>query len=154
MNDYERQNILEPYPVIDREHGYMESIAEITHRVKTGEPKSRRTVYKGIEFRSRLEVKFAWHLDELGEKWAYEPRVYGPKGRGYLPDFEILGVPHPTFIEVKPTIEQGEAAKSKVAVIWETKPDAVLMIACAEGCTFFGAKRDIPWVTWTERWVS
>jgi hypothetical protein len=144
----------EPYPVIDRPHGYMESLGEITHRVHTGEPKARPTTYKDIEFRSRLEVRFAWHLDGLGEKWAYEPRVYGPKGRGYLPDFQILGAVHPTFIEVKPTIAQAEAAKAKVSVIWETHPDALILIAAAEGCTFFGATRDRPWVRWAERWLT
>lgn len=148
------QDILEPYPVIHRMHSYLQSIAEITHRMDTGEPAARPTVYKDIEFRSRLEVRFAWHLDALGEKWAYEPRTYGPKGRGYLPDFQMLGALRPTFIEVKPTIEQGEAAKTKVAVIWETCPDALILIACEEGCTFFGSVKDGPWLSWQERWAA
>lgn len=133
--------------------GYMESLAEVVHRTDTGSPMSRPTIYRGIEFRSRLEVRFAQHLDELGETWAYEPRVYGPKGRGYLPDFEILASARPTFIEVKPTVAEAEEAQAKVAVIWETVPEALILIAAAEGCTWFGSQGD-SWVAWVERWAA
>lgn len=133
--------------------GYVESLAEIVHRKNVGTPKARPSVYKGVAFRSRLEVRFAFHLDLLGETWVYEPRVYGPKGRGYLPDFEIIGATRPTFIELKPTRKQAEAAKAKVAVIWETHPGALIIIAAAQGCTFYGSQGG-PWVEWQERWVA
>lgn len=132
---------------------YMESLGEIAHRIETDGPKARPTAYKGIEFRSRLEVRFAIHLDERGERWAYEPRVYGPKGRGYLPDFEILDGPRPTFIEVKPTISEAVSARNKVKVIWESLPDALLLTAAAEGCTFSACRMGGEWVTWQERWA-
>ena len=136
-----------------REFGYMESLAEIAFRRATGRPQSRPITYQGVDFRSRLEVRFAQHLSDRGERWAYEPRTFGPNGRRYLPDFELLGIPRPTFIEVKPTIREAIAARRRVVVIWDTHPDALLLTAAAEGCTFSAGLRGQPWETWQERWV-
>jgi hypothetical protein len=86
--------------------------------------------------------------------WVYEPRIFGPKGRGYLPDFELLDKPQPTYVEVKPTLSQVPAAQAKMAVIWETHPDALLIVACAEGSTYFASVAGEPWRTWVERWKS
>lgn len=57
---------------------------------KTSEPKipAIPTTYKGIEFRSRLEAKWAVMFDLLGWKWEYEPFDI----EGYIPDF-VLHVP-------------------------------------------------------------
>jgi hypothetical protein len=133
---------------------YMESLAEIGWRMEHGGPKSRHTQYNGVEMRSRLEVRFARHLSAIGEEWRYEPRVYGRRGHGYLPDFEILGAARPTFIEVKPTIAEAGAAELKMAVIWNVHRDALLVVACEEGCTYFGALRGGPWEQWQERWAA
>lgn len=68
------------------------------------------TVYKGVQFRSRLEAKWACFFDLCGWEWAYEP-VDLP---GYIPDFHIfrkefvIGEGHktvrtgPVMVEVKP----------------------------------------------------
>ncbi len=112
------------------------------------------TAYKGYTFRSRLELRFAFHLDGRGEQWKYEPRIYGPKGRGYLPDFELLGLSRPTFIEVKPTLAEIAGAQSKMSVIWDDNPDALLMVACWQGCTYSAALRGGPWESWQERWAA
>lgn len=133
---------------------YLESLAEIQYRKETGHPKPRPTQDRGIDFRSRLEVRFSWYLDSLGEHWKYEPRVFGPKGRGYLPDFQILGAPRPTFIEVKPTLAEVAGAKAKMSVIWETHPNALLIVACQEGRRFFAAYRGGEWAFWQERWAA
>lgn len=132
---------------------YMESFAEIAHRIATGGPQARPTTYKGITFRSRLEVRFAWHLDAIGEQWRYEPRAYGPKGRGYLPDFEVYGLPQPTFIEVKPTAQEVPDAARKMEVIWDTHPDALLIVACEQGWVFRCCLRGGTWEGWSERWT-
>ncbi len=129
---------------------YPKSLAEIIHEQQTGGIKSRNTTYNGIEMRSR----FARHLDELGERWVYEPRIFGSKGTGYLPDFEILGGLRPVYIEVKPTIAEVPAAKTKASVIWKTVPDALLVIAVEEGCTFYGGLRGQGWEEWQERWAA
>ena len=57
--------------------------------------------YKGISFKSQLEVKVAILLDYLKADWEYEPRSYDY----YFPDFKVknnrgLG-PKTFFIEVK-----------------------------------------------------
>jgi hypothetical protein len=102
--------------------------------------------------RSRLERDFARHLWEAGEEYQYEPRVFGPRGRRYLPDFLVVGATRPTYIEVKPTAAEVEAAKVKMSVIWEEEPDALLIVACAEGCEYHAALRGGEWTTWVERW--
>lgn len=132
----------------------MESLADIRYHMETGRIKSRPSMYKGIEFRSRLEVRYAWHLDAIGERWRYEPRVYGPKGKGYLPDFEILEHAQPTFIEVKPTTEEVADAAIKMRVIWETHPDALLIVACEQAWTYVAALHGDDWVGWHERWAA
>lgn len=112
----------------------------------------RATTYKGVQMRSRLEADFAAHLDRMGVAWEYEPKVYGPSGKGYLPDFRVAGAEVPTFIEVKPTLAEVEGAKRKMAVIWQAHADAVLIVACAEGSTFFTGRYGEPWRSWQEVW--
>lgn len=103
--------------------------------------KPRPTIYKGIEMRSRLEAGFAAWLDSLGVgDWSYEPHAFASPAGQYLPDFRIervpmLGGPTSTvFIEVKP-MATGIAGvvdhplASRMAIIWESDPDAVLLIA-------------------------
>lgn len=131
---------------------YMESLAEVLHRSETGGPKARPSIYKDIRFRSRLEARFAKHLDATGEQWSYEPRNFGGQG-GYLPDFEILGATRPTYIELKPTRREVPAAQAKMSIIWKTVPDALLIVACEEGSTFYSAFHGGRWNVWQERWT-
>lgn len=55
------------------------------------------TVYKGVQFRSRLEAKWAYFFDALGWQWEYEPIDLDY----YIPDFLLLG-DIPCLVEVKP----------------------------------------------------
>lgn len=113
----------------------------------------RRTEYGGVLMRSRLEADFARHLDGLRVVWRYEPAIYGPRGQGYLPDFELLQPDRPpTFVEVKPTAREVPGAKRKMAVIWRTHPDAVLIVACAQGSRFHASEGGAEWITWVDRW--
>ena len=130
----------------------MESIGAYVDRMNTGRIASRPTVRGGVTFRSRLEARFSSHLDQRGERWAYEPRVFGRRGRGYLPDFEILGAVRPTFIEVKPTLEEVPAAQKKAAVIWDELPDALIIVVVEESCAYFASLKGGPWETWQELW--
>lgn len=108
--------------------------------------------YRGAAMRSKLEVDFAVHLDALGIPWAYEPRRFGP-GLGYLPDFLITNQRgEPCYVEVKPTTEQAEAARARMEVIWESRPEAVLLVVSAEQSRFYAAARGHGWETWTETW--
>lgn len=52
--------------------------------------KAIQTRYKGYNFRSRLEARWAVFFDALGIKWEYEPEGFElPNGERYLPDFKI-----------------------------------------------------------------
>lgn len=125
------------------------SFREVVERTIDSTP----TEYRGIQMRSKLEADFAGHLDRLGVDWKYEPEIFGPRGAGYLPDFLLGSGNERTYVELKPTVEQAEAAKARIAVIWETHPDAVLLIVSAEGNRFYAALRGQPWETWQEAWA-
>lgn len=56
------------------------------------------TNYKGINFRSRLEAKWACFFDKLGWDWQYEPYDMN----GWIPDFILIGKKKTTLVEVKP----------------------------------------------------
>lgn len=61
------------------------------------------TVYRGVQFRSRLEAKWACMFDWLDLQWEYEPLDL----EGYIPDF-MLWVDRwnsPFLVEIKPLIE-------------------------------------------------
>lgn len=57
------------------------------------------TVVNGIEYRSRLEARWALFFEKLGWDATYEPF----DGDGYIPDFLIAG-DHPMLVEVKPAV--------------------------------------------------
>ena len=139
-------------PSRSRARGLVESIAEIGYRLETDHISPKATTRGGIVFRSQLEARYAQRLDDLGERWAYEPRVFGSAGRGYLPDFEILDASRPTFVEVKPTLDEVPAAQEKAAVIWDERPDALIIIVVAESFRYYASLQGGPWETWQELW--
>lgn len=55
------------------------------------------TRYAGVQFRSRLEARWAAFFDQVGWKWTYEPTDLDT----YIPDF-ILHMYRPVLVEVKP----------------------------------------------------
>jgi hypothetical protein len=55
------------------------------------------TKYKGVQFRSRLEARWAAMFDMLGWEWEYEPF----DAAGYIPDFKINNFSQ-MIVEVKP----------------------------------------------------
>ena len=63
-------------------------------------PGARPGIYKGIQMRSQLEIRFAAELDERNIRWFYESEALGDAG--YLVDFYLpdLGV----WVEVKGTM--------------------------------------------------
>lgn len=66
------------------------------------------TKYKGYQFRSRLEARWAGFFDLMGVSWEYEPEGFMlPSGRQYLPDFRLSfprvdREPAQVWCEVKP----------------------------------------------------
>lgn len=70
-------------------------------RISMNEIKPKRTWYKDIFFRSRLEAKWAFFFDELGIKWQYEPEYDVVEfGIYYKPDFFLPD--YDLWVEIKP----------------------------------------------------
>lgn len=67
------------------------------------------TLYKGIQFRSRLEAKWACFFDNLGWRWEYEPTDFN----GWIPDFAIYGK-EIVYVEVKPVIDFPKWVSEKI----------------------------------------
>lgn len=84
----------------------MTTIAPDVSGQPAGEPQAVPTTYAGIRFRSRLEARWAWILDQfLRGRWEYEPRTFGWADRGYLPDFHVhLPDGRHVWLEVKPPL--------------------------------------------------
>lgn len=58
------------------------------------------TLYRGTQFRSRLEAKWAAFFDVLEWGWQYEPIDLN----GYIPDFVLEFRRAPLLVEVKPAL--------------------------------------------------
>jgi hypothetical protein len=56
------------------------------------------TLYNGVQFRSRLEAKWAAFFDLMGLSWEYEPIDCD----GYIPDFLVFGDNQSALVEIKP----------------------------------------------------
>jgi hypothetical protein len=63
------------------------------------------TRYAGVQFRSRLEARWAAFFDLLGWRWDYEPMDM----KGWTPDF-LLHLHEPVLVEVKPAITDATMA--------------------------------------------
>jgi hypothetical protein len=62
------------------------------------------TMYKGVQFRSRLEARWAAFFDLAKTPWLYEPIDL----EGYIPDFVIKWAGVDLLVEVKPAMVAGE----------------------------------------------
>lgn len=95
---------------------------------------ARPTTYRGVAMRSRLEARFAAMIDDEGWDWSYEPRAYGSPAGQYLPDFEVQASHGgKALIEVKPTVDTALASLARMQIIWESDPDAFLMMVFEDG---------------------
>ena len=82
------------------------------------------TLYKGIQFRSRLEARWAIFFDELGIKWDYEPETFQTKYGYYMPDFFLPSI-NRWFI-VKGTKLGDDEAKKVLDLCGLTKATAII----------------------------
>jgi hypothetical protein len=83
---------------------------------------ARLTMYKGVEFRSRLEARWAAFFDLLGWTWEYEPIdlvFWTPDFRLTIPglDFEAMADYSDFLVEVKPYYHNSQ---------WEGHPVTLL----------------------------
>src|SRR5690606_22003387 len=60
------------------------------------------TGFNGITYRSRAEAKWAWFFDKCRIPVQYEPEGFKTEAGWYLPDFQLMEAPRPTYFEVKP----------------------------------------------------
>jgi len=67
------------------------------------------TRYNGVNFRSRLEAKWAAMFDLLRWEWTYEPTEFN----GWIPDFAIHGNSI-TYVEVKPVSDFPQEVADKL----------------------------------------
>ena len=93
--------------------------------------KSHETEYRGLIFRSKLEVRWAFLFDCLGVSWEYETKFYQigkssifPDGKGYIPDFD-LGY---CTAEVKPDDPTGEEIAKALGVLGVTRKPFYFLI--------------------------
>lgn len=59
------------------------------------------TMYRGVQFRSRLEARWAVFFDALGVEWHYEHEGYQLPSGWYLPDFWLPKLRGGCFVEIK-----------------------------------------------------
>jgi hypothetical protein len=98
--------------------------------------RARRTSYRGVVMRSRLEARFAQVLDSAGLAWSYEPMCFANEHGQYLPDFLTEADDERIYWEVKPPSRDdtvwgwcpGEVG-DRMAIVWDSDPDARLVLA-------------------------
>ena len=78
------------------------------------------TRYNGVNFRSRLEAKWAAMFDLVGWRWTYEPRDFN----GWIPDF-VVHAWREIYVEVKPV---NDFPKEVAAKMERSGCDARMMI--------------------------
>jgi hypothetical protein len=87
------------------------------------------TLYRGIQFRSRLESKWAIFFDSLGWRWEYEPINY----RGWIPDFMFRPPERwPVLVECKPIFELDTAVCQKIERALGDSSDYEVLLCGAE----------------------
>lgn len=107
-----------------------------------------RTFYAGVNFRSRLEAKWAYMFDAFGWAWHYEPFELD----GYIPDFS-LDFKRPTIAEVKPLIDDGVLALAKGKIDKSGWPGEAMIVShtvdqwpdCPSSSDGHGAFLDLSW---------
>lgn len=104
--------------------------------------RARKTIYRGIEMRSRLEAHWAQRLDLGGFDWKYEPHCFADARGQYLPDFRWVE-PRPggrqkvVYVEIKPYVDQPEPICRRMEIIWSSEPEAVLILVEGHGDRFW-----------------
>ena len=95
------------------------------------------TFYNGVQFRSRLEAKWAAFFDGYGYQWTYEPIDFG----GWSPDFFLKWNGHSEYIEIKPITYRDKETSDKM----NRHCGSGGMILC-------GLTPDYCWINWRGWW--
>ncbi len=89
----------------------------------------RRTIYRGVTMRSRLEATYAGLLDQNDVLWQYEPFCFADEKGQYLPDFRLDTAGHIIYVDVKPRAPfDVDDLKRRMEIIWRSERMAGLGI--------------------------
>ena len=88
--------------------------------------------YRGILFRSRLEIRWARFFDAIGVRWEYEPEGYTDGTTSYLPDFWLPDVHSRAgdkglYFEVKPCRPTQDELTKAVMLACGTKKPVIIV---------------------------
>lgn len=88
------------------------------------------TAYKGYNFRSRLEARWAVFFDHLGVKWEYEPEGFEIDGQRYLPDFRTISPQRlVSWYEIKPLVGADDSKFNAFQKqLWDTTNDGAALL--------------------------
>lgn len=81
------------------------------------------TQYRGTNFRSRLEARWASFFDQCGFQWEYEPFDLD----GWIPDFHISGKTGSLLVEVKPIDKFDQATADKIERATKGEHEVILV---------------------------
>lgn len=84
------------------------------------------TLYRGVQYRSRLEARWAYFFDLLGWPYQYEPFDLA----GWIPDFLLPGET-PTLVEVKPAISLPHDIAAELSA--QAPDHEILIVGCSIG---------------------
>lgn len=119
---------------------------------------ARPTTYKGIPMRSRLEARVAAYLDlGFNRGWLYEPRAFANETGQYLPDFQLPAddeFPQDLFVEVRPTLDRAYQACKPMEIIWDSIPNAFLVIAIPDLGQALWRLPDTVWTLTEWEWAA
>lgn len=91
------------------------------------------TKFGGVDFKSRLEAKWALFFKEWGIRWEYEPVRFTDGDMIYTPDFRLHGR---DMIEIKPTIGHLNGIKEKLAHFSQKEAIFVFVGMCPTLCSW------------------
>ena len=103
------------------------------------------TLYRGVQYRSRLEARWAAFFDLLGWPHQYEPFDL----EGWIPDFLLTGR-HPTLVEVKPVVELPPGLVAEINGCRGADEYEVLIAGCSlpVRCPRYSTYSEYESVTW------
>jgi hypothetical protein len=94
------------------------------------------TAYRGFNFRSRLEAKWAVFFDKCGWRWSYEPYDLN----GWIPDFAVGE--RPTLVEIRPYFHEHEWSDQASKIAKSGHANNVILLG-ADPTWFCGVGEDV-----------
>ena len=111
-----KPNLDDVFDEIDREYARASRSSRGARSPKGAKYAAIPTMYAGVQFRSRLEARYAAYFDLLEWDWQYEPFDLN----GYIPDFYVVRGPLDTedLFEIKPAtaIDDPEIAAAQAKI--------------------------------------